>query len=56
MKHQFNMAALAKLSKRELLALKADLKTQFNIATSAPKKTAIQNSLSLIEMALGHSV
>lgn len=26
MKHQFNMAALAKLSKRELFALKANLK------------------------------
>lgn len=55
MKHQFNMAALAKLSKRELFALKANLKAQFHTAASTPEKTAIQNSLSLIEMALGHS-
>ena len=56
MKHQFNAAALAKLSKQELWALKANLKAQFHSAILTPEKAAIQNSLSLIEIALGHSV
>ena len=52
MKHQFNAAALAKLSKQELLALKANLKAQFNTAGSVPEKTMLQSNIRMINMTL----
>jgi len=54
MKHQFNMAALAKLSKQELLALKVDLRTQFNTASSLAEKAVIQLNIRIINMSLAH--
>jgi len=52
MKHQFNRSALAKLSKSELFALKADLKAQFHAAGSLPEKAAMQSDIHLIDLAL----
>ena len=54
MKHQFNMATLAKLSKQELCALKANLKAQFNTASSVPEKTSILSNIKMINMILAH--
>ena len=52
MKHQFNMAALAKLSKQELWALKANLKAQFHSASSFAEKALIQSNIRIINMTL----
>ena len=52
MKHQFNMAALAELSKAQLLALKANLKTQFHSASSFAEKSVIQSNIRIIDMSL----
>ena len=52
MKHQFNMAALAKLSKQELCALKANLKTQFHSASFFAEKAVIQSNIRMIDVSL----
>ncbi len=52
MKHQFNMAALAKLSKQELLALKVNLIAQFHSAGSSAEKAVIQSNIRIINMSL----
>lgn len=52
MKYQFNKSALAKLSKTQLLALKADLKAQFHAASSKREKAIIRTNIKMIEMSL----
>lgn len=52
MKHQFNKSALAKLSKTQLFALKADFKAQFHSASSQQEKSAIQSNISMVDMEL----
>ncbi len=54
MKHQFNMAALAKLSEQELCTLKANLKAQFHSASSSAEKTVILSNIRMIDMSLAH--
>ncbi len=52
MKYQFNMAALAKLSKQELLVLKVNLIAQFHSASFSAEKSVIQSNIRIIDMSL----
>ncbi len=52
MKHQFNAAVLAKLSKQELCTLKANLKAQFSTTSSFAEKAVIQSNIRMIDMSL----
>jgi len=55
MKYQFNTASLAKLSKTQLLALKANLKTQFHAASSKQERDSIQINIKMVEMSITQS-
>ncbi|WP_438728250.1 hypothetical protein ACR9YC_12770 [Parasphingorhabdus sp. DH2-15] len=52
MKDQFNIAALATLSKTELLALLANLQSQLNVSTSDAEHACIKARLNKISHAL----
>lgn len=52
MKHQFNTASLAKLSKTELIALLANYQAKLASSQSEPEKANIQNKIHAIKLAL----
>lgn len=55
MQNQFNAASLAKLSKSELLSLRAGVTAQFHGAASEEERTHFQSSIQAIENALAHT-
>lgn len=52
MKDQFNVAALANLSKAELMALLANLQSQLNVSTSDAEHASIKARLNKVSYAL----
>ncbi len=55
MQNQFNAASLARLSKSELLSLRADVTAQFHAAVSQEERAQCQSSIQAIDSALIHA-
>lgn len=55
MQNQFNAASLAKLSKSELLSLRAGVTAQFHAAASQEERAQLQSSIQAINNALAHT-
>lgn len=55
MQNQFNAASLAKLSKSELLSLRAGVTAQFHAAASQEERAHFQSSIHAIDNALAHA-